>query len=84
MPRAMIPCPSNAAYHRHRQEGQEACAGCREAHAAYVRARKAENRGRPRRRDAEILAMRALAARHPAEYQMLLNEMGRAIGVHLL
>jgi hypothetical protein len=43
-PRYLKPCPSEAAYRRHRRRGEEACDSCKRAHADYVYAWKRANR----------------------------------------
>lgn len=40
MPKPLSPCGTIGAYQRHLKAGQEACAACKEARAAYTRDRR--------------------------------------------
>lgn len=48
MPKPLSPCGTIGAYQRHLKAGQEACAACKEARAAYTRDRR-EGRIKARR-----------------------------------
>lgn len=75
-------CGTYAGYQRHRARGEPTCVECKAANASYVRARRATPRGRQAARDAvsaQGRALRALASRHPNEYQLLYAEALRAI-----
>lgn len=41
----VTPCPSEAAYRRHKRNGEDACDGCLAAHAEYERTRWQRTRG---------------------------------------
>jgi hypothetical protein len=49
MPRELKPCGTHAAYCRHIQRGEQPCAPCKAAHAAYEAAVRAANPERHRR-----------------------------------
>jgi len=50
-PRELLPCGTNAAYHRHRRKGEYPCTACLEAHAENVRLAKEKKRDKARPSD---------------------------------
>ena len=69
-------------YYRHKRAGERPCDKCREAHNAYHRAQKKGSRRKiADNMRARTRAWRALARRHPEEYQSILrSELSRVIG----
>jgi len=92
--RALIPCPSNAAYHRHLKEGTTPCPGDFEAHnrrrsetaTARRRVQAEEVTSRSPRGSLRLVqetALKELASRHRVEFGQLLEKAAHRFGVKL-
>ena len=84
-PRRLQPCGSHGAYQRHVKAGETPCDACRDANAAYMKARRDAWPGHLNRAvrsaKARQVALRLLAERYPVEFEELRETARREAGL---